>query len=93
MVSYRYKKTFTAGYIDEDKKETKKTYEMFVRDLDLDVKNVGFSEEDFLEKEAGWAKDINGSHFFLLDLEKAYRIMYHDIQYNNARNLCKYKGQ
>jgi aminoglycoside 3-N-acetyltransferase len=93
LVSYRYKKSFTAGYIDEDKKETKRAYEMFVRNLDLDVENIGPSEEDFLEAGAGCAKDVNGSHFFVMDFEKAYQMIYQDIKYNKSRKICRFKGQ
>jgi aminoglycoside 3-N-acetyltransferase len=37
MVDYRYHKKFTAKYIDEDHIETRRTYGLFVRDLDRGV--------------------------------------------------------
>lgn len=93
MVAYRYKKLFVADYIDENNNLTKKSYEMFVRDLDLDVQNIGPSEQDFLEKGIGKSKDVNGSHFFLFDFDEAYQMIYDDIKNNRSRKICSFKGQ
>ena len=93
MVTYRYKKTFTADYVDENGKKTNKSYEMFVRDLDLDVENLGPREQDFLQENVGKSEDINGSHFFMMNFEDAYHMIYNDIRNNRSRKLCRFKGQ
>lgn len=93
LVSYRYKKKFTAPYIDESGNERESTYEMFVRDLDLDVQNVGPSEKDFLESNVGQSVDVQGHHWFVLPFEEAYQMIFEDIKHNKSRKICRYKGQ
>ena len=94
VVSYRYLKQFTADYIDANGERQKKTYEMFVRDLNLDVINlIDPYEEDFLENGIAEVKYINDSKFFLIELDPAYRIILDDIKNHSSRKLCSYIGQ
>lgn len=52
-MKHRYIKNFTADYVDESGNREKRTYSMFVRDLDMDVRAlIDPIEEDFsLRKE------------------------------------------
>lgn len=93
-VSYRYIKNFTADYIDEKKIKSKRTYSMFVRDLELNVATtVDPFEEEFLQK--GIAKNckINGIEYKIVDIAKTVPIITRDIIYNRARRIGIYKGQ
>lgn len=93
-VSYRYLKKFTADYIDANGKREEKTYEMFVRNLDLDVVNlIDPYEEDFLKNGIAEVKNINDSKFLLIELAPAYDIILEDIEKNASRKLCRYNGQ
>lgn len=93
-VPYRYVKEFTAGYIDEQGKETKRTYSMFVRDLDRNVHvTIDPMEEVFVSDGAVEKHRINEVEIRLLKLDKAYELMRQDILYNKSRNLCTYEGQ
>lgn len=93
LVNYRYKKSFTAPYIDENGQEQERTYEMFVRDLELDVKNVGPSEKDFLTEGVGQSVDVEGHHWFVFSFVDAYQMIDNDIKHNKSRKICRYKGQ
>ena len=94
-VHYRYIKNFTAGYIDEHRRENVRTYSMFVRDLDLDVDISVFSMEPvFMEKGLMSVQYINNSEIKLLRLgDQLYDLLLSEILYNRSRRLCRYKGQ
>lgn len=93
-VPYRYLKNFTADYIDEDGKTEKRTYSMFVRDLDMDVVNdIDPIQQDFVKMGAERDFIINSSTIKHIKLRDSYPIMINDILYNDSRKLCKYKGQ
>ncbi len=93
-VSYRYLKNFTAGYFDENGVESKKTYSMFVRDLDLNVvTTVDPFEEEFLRKKIAKNYIINGIEYKIVDMAKTLPVITRDIVYNKARKIGIYKGQ
>lgn len=93
-VHHRYIKDFTAGYVDENGEESKRTYSMFVRDLELDVQTtIDPIETDFICGGAEERLKINSSEIKMIHLSKAYDIILTDIVENRSRKICKYKGQ
>lgn len=94
VVKHRFVKNFTAGYIDEDGAETRRTYSMFVRDLDLDVNTtIDPIEPDFINANVEKVIRINSSEIKELHMGEAYDILLKDIVQNRSRKLCTYKGQ
>ena len=93
-VKHRYIKNFTADYIDESGSCEKRTYSMFVRDLDMDVQTlIDPIEEDFIAEGAARRFTVNHSSILRVELGKAYPILIDDILNNNSRKLCTFKGQ
>lgn len=92
--SYRYEKTFTGEYIDEDGTSSTKSYSMYVRDLDLDVVN-DMAEMGRLFEEKGVSKKltINGINFWIVDMASTVPFIEDDIKNNRSKKLCKYIGQ
>lgn len=94
VVKHRFVKNFTAGYVDEDGAETRRTYSMFVRDLDLDVNTtIDPIEPDFINANVEKVIQINSSEIKELHMGEAYDILLKDIVQNRSRKLCTYKGQ
>ena len=94
VVKHRYVKDFTAGYIDGDGVESVRTYSMFVRDLDLDVRTtIDPIEEDLISAGAEEVIQINSSEIKKIDLAGAYDIILKDIVENRSRKICTYIGQ
>lgn len=94
IVPYRYIKQFTAKYIDRDGRESERTYSMFVRDLDMDVKvTIDPMEEIFLGEGAQKTIPINDSVFRIINLRKADVLIERDIRENGCRRICTYMGQ
>jgi aminoglycoside 3-N-acetyltransferase len=93
--TYRYIKDFTADYIDEHKEKSTRTYSMFVRDLDLDVQNMGVLLEPELQRlgvlEVKYINDIK--FVFLPDMHDAVAPIVDDITNNRGRKIVKYIGQ
>lgn len=71
---YRYLKDFVGTYIDDEGNKTQRTYSMFVRDLDIDSKQV--TPDNCLD-EAGVAvtKEFDHNTLKLVELEKAYPVV------------------
>ena len=93
-IPYRYLKDFTADYIDENGKVSKKTFAMNVRDLDLDVTNrIDEFEEDFMAAGAMEKFYVNDIEYKLVDLAKSYPIISEDVKHNRSRKVCSYIGQ
>lgn len=80
---YRYLKEFAGTYIDENGVESKRVYKMFVRDLDIDSKQV--TPDDCLDK-AGVAQTLAYDHnsLKLVDLEKAYPVVVDNYLHHNG---------
>ena len=94
FVKHRYIKNFTADYIDENGKCEKRTYSMFVRDLNMNVQTlIDPIEEDFVARGAGRRFTVNHSSILRVEMGKAYPILIDDIINNNSRKLCSFKGQ
>lgn len=94
LVTYRYEKNFTADYTDADGNTTKRTYSMFVRDLDLDVENdFDAMEEQLLTNGIAQRQMICDIPVTLLEMHASVASILEDIRNNRSRKLCKYIGQ
>lgn len=91
---YRYLKDFTADYIDADGNVSKRTYDMNVRDLDMDVENVIYAfEDEFIEKGIMQRFYVNDLEMKIIELKDAYPIIAEDVRHNRSRRICSYIGQ
>ena len=94
VVKHRFVKDFTADYIDEHGYGGLRTYSMFVRDLDLDVKTtIDPIEKDFTRVGAEKEFTVNNSVIKRIYLGDSYPVLLDDIVGNRSRKLCTYKGQ
>lgn len=93
-VSYRFVKNFNAGYIDEKRREENRTYSMFVKYLELDVKFDSTALYNDM-KNTGIAKEtrIDGTVYSLIDIFGSYSMIYDDCVNNRSRKQCSYIGQ
>ena len=94
MVNYRYIKNFVGNYVDENGNKEKRSYSMFVRNLDMDVEmTIDPVEEDLLQLGAEEIIKINSSEIKHIKMGEAYPILLHDVLSNNSKKLCHFKGQ
>lgn len=100
VVNYRFIKNFTGNYVDENGNREKRTYSMFVRNLDLDVKvaidpiqkDIAI-QEDLVPLGAEDIIKINSSEIKHIKMGEAYPIILYDILHNNSKKFCSFKGQ
>lgn len=96
-VIYRYQKNFTAPYTDEFGNTEERTYQMYVRDLDMDVVSGTRTQllgRDFEQAGLAKAKLIQDKiPLYMTHLGDIYSIVEHDIRYNKSRKFCEYRGQ
>lgn len=93
-IHYRYLKDFTAEYTDENGITDIRTYDMNVRDLDMDVTNVIYAfEDEFIEKGVMKRFYINDLEYKIIELKDAYPIIAEDVRHNRSRRVCSYIGQ
>lgn len=95
-VPYRYNKEFTADYTDKDGNTAKRTYCMYVRDLEMDPKHInGF--EPLAEKMIGegfiTTLEYLGIGFSFLNIRDLDKAVKEDILENDSRNMYVYHGQ
>ena len=94
-VIYRYSKDFTGTYIDGSGNESVRTYQMFVRNLDMDVVPLG--GDDLIPKylDAGVLNslDFNEVHVSVADIKGTFPFITDDIINNRSRSLCTFIGQ
>lgn len=93
-IPYRYLKDFTAEYTDENGVTSTKTYDMNVRELDMDVTNVIYAfEDEFIDKKVMQRFFINDLEYKIIELKDAYPIIAEDVRHNRSRRVCSYIGQ
>ncbi len=94
-IEYRFKKDFTAGYIDAEGKLDTRTYSMLVRYLDKEVvTDFTGIEEIFVETGLEHAYLINGISYYIIDdLHSLVTPVLEDIKDNKSRGICRYYGQ
>lgn len=79
-IPVRFIKKFTGQYIDENGKCQEKTYSMFVRSLDYDIRpREEVLTENFIKKNVITRNQYNGVRIDLIDLKKAGDAIYEDI--------------
>ena len=89
QVAYRYMKNFVSNYKDENGNKSKRSYSMYVRDLESNP--INDMPEEFLDKNgAACLLEVEKLKFKLIDLDKAYDVITKDIQHNNAKNVMHY---
>lgn len=93
-VPYRYSKDFTGDYTDENGTCTRRTYRMYVRDLDMDPKHInGFEplaeqmKADGLIQTAAYSGLVPCHMLLISDLDAAVR---NDILYNDSGKMYVY---
>ncbi|MDR2942403.1 MAG: AAC(3) family N-acetyltransferase [Treponema sp.] len=93
-VIYRYIKSFSAVYIDENSKSEERQFSMYVRKLELETDNNSNPIGEVLE-DMGIAikKIINSIPFVVVDLYRAFDVIKDDIINNSAKKIAVYKGQ
>ncbi len=93
-VPFRYNKEFTADYIDQEGNLSRKTYSMYVRDLAMDAEEQT-EPFDKIMGQLGVCQTtiINGVPFHVMELREVMELLRMDIQYNDCRNIYRYKGQ
>ena len=85
-VPYRYPKYFMGRYIDADGEEEVRTYSMYVRNLDISMKEY-MPEEFILSCGCARRTDWRGVFFTVIDLEKAYDVLARDLRENGGKNM------
>jgi aminoglycoside 3-N-acetyltransferase len=93
-ITYRYIKNFTSVYSDEFSEKKEKIYSMYVRDLDLEVKNnINPIGEEFERQGIAQKKIINNIPFVLVDFYSTFDVIKDDIVNNRSKKIAIYKGQ
>lgn len=94
VVNHRYIKDFVGNYVDENGNREKRTYSMFVKDLDMNVETtIDPIQEELIQLGAEDIIKINSSEIKHIKMGEAYPILLNDILNNNSRKLCHFRGQ
>lgn len=89
VVNYRYIKNFTSDYTDETNRQSKRTYSMFVRKLEINVTNTVDPIIPNLKKANAMTEfDFEGIDIKVIDLAKSFDVIMEDIKYNNSKLIC-----
>ena len=87
-VDYRYKKSFTSAYLNLRGEECLRTYEMYVRDLERNVKPALYPLEDiFLKAEIMELFLVEDLTIRKIDMSASYPLISEDIKLNAGRSL------
>lgn len=87
-------KEFVGNYVDENGNREKRTYSMFVKDLDMNVETtIDPIQEELIQLGAEDIIKINSSEIKHIKMGEAYPILLNDILNNNSRKLCHFRGQ
>ena len=82
-VNYRILKDFSGSYIDKFKKKKKVNFKLYVRNLNSDVARSMIDkkmDKVLIKNQAYEKKIVDGIILNLIDMNKAYKIMKHDLQ-------------
>jgi aminoglycoside 3-N-acetyltransferase len=89
-VNYRYNKSFTSKYINDQGTSSVKTYHMYVRDIKNNILTyIEPLEELFRKNNAMDVYKVDNLIIRQVNLHKAYHIIEDDIRNNNAKSLYK----
>lgn len=90
-VPYRYFKDFRGSYTDCNGNVSDRVYTMFVRDLDIESKQV--TPDDCLDKAGAAVTDIyDGNSLKLVFLDKAYPCIVENYKHGNANEWYDFDG-
>lgn len=95
-VPYRYNKEFCAPYVDKEGVTARKTYCMYVRDLEMNPRHInGFAPlaEKMQEEGLIQTEQYCGVDFHLLRVRDLHEAVKEDILHNDSRNMYVYNGQ
>jgi aminoglycoside 3-N-acetyltransferase len=88
---FRFHKDFKAGYIDINGIETQRTYSIYVRRFELDMKYImHLMEKPLADSDAFTCKQINSIDYKIVDLYKAYSVFADEINLNNSKRMYTY---
>lgn len=90
-VPWRYMKDFTGEYTDESGSVSVRTYSMYVRDLDMDVRDADGYDELSAERAASIELDVSGAKVRKAYLSDIYKMFESDIKTNAGRGFVHYK--
>ena len=90
-VPYRYFKDFKGTYIDACGNETERIYKMYVRDLDIESKQVT-PDECLDEAKVATVVEFDGNEFRIVDLEKAYPVIVDNYKNHNGNQWYEFKN-
>lgn len=90
-VPYRYFKDFHGTYIDEAGESTERTYTMFVRDLDIDSKQVT-PDNCLIDAGVATCADSPAGKLQLVDLAAAYPIIVDNYKNHNGNHWYDFLG-
>ena len=91
-VPYRFIKTFTAPYIDAGGHSEVRSYSMYVRYLDANVKNIiSPIEDDLAQSGAIKYQEINEITYSTLMFSDFYNAAEYDIINNDAKKIASYE--
>lgn len=85
-VPYRYPKYFMGRYIDADGTKEVRVYSMYVRNLDIEMKEF-MPEEFVLNSGCARRTDWRTVYFTVIDLKKAYDVLACDLRENGGNNM------
>ena len=88
-VPYRYPKYFMGRYVDLDGSEEVRTYSMYVRNLDIQMKEY-LPEEFVLNSGCAKRADWRTVYFTVIDFRKAYDVLERDLRENGGMNLYSF---
>jgi aminoglycoside 3-N-acetyltransferase len=89
-VNYRYNKSFTSKYVNEQGVGSIETYNMYVRDIENNVlTHIEPLEKLFIKKHIMHTYTFDGIVIKQIDLYKSYYIIKDDIENNSAKSLHK----
>ena len=90
-VPHRYYKDFHGQYLDADGKAEERTYTMFVRDLDIESKQVT-PDDCLVEAHAAKKTSFGNINLQLVDLFGAFPVIEENLRYHNGDNWYDFMG-
>lgn len=94
-VPFRYFKTFTGNYTDENGNVSQRNYTMYVRDLTINpmvYNGWKYLDCELRNKSALHEQTINGIPIGIIDIQKAHDILLHEIIENKCEKLYRFEG-
>jgi len=84
-VPYRYTKEFHGEYTDIDGKTTERTYSQFVRDLDINMRQI-MPNNFLIDNKAAVEDSWENAPIWLVNIQRACKTIEEDLLHNNGGN-------